>query len=204
MYQLDNRPERDLLLNGTASARNEVVSRTALSVSALVTRTTAAARMPTPSSRSARSRYVWMVRGEEPRRAAIGLVRASAMRATTPGSLRERPERRSTAARQPGRSSANGRSEVVPGTSRESTSAAVPTSCKLARRVVARLGSTAGPAGLPQRWVARSYQRQSLCRGLVQPESHAKRPGDSDLRLDAPTDGGAWGRRAGKLTGGSR
>jgi hypothetical protein len=41
MYQLDNRPERDLLLNGTASARNEVVSPTALSVSALVTRTAA-------------------------------------------------------------------------------------------------------------------------------------------------------------------
>jgi hypothetical protein len=62
----------------------------------------AAARMPTPSSRSARSRHVWVVRGEEPRRAAIGLVRPSAMRATTSGSLSERPERRSTAARQPG------------------------------------------------------------------------------------------------------
>lgn len=44
MYQRDNRPERDLLLNGTASARNEVMSATVLSVSALVTRTAAAAR----------------------------------------------------------------------------------------------------------------------------------------------------------------
>jgi hypothetical protein len=102
MYQFGNQPERDLLLHGTASARNEVVSPTVLSVSALVTRTAAAARMPTPSSRSARSRYVWVVRGEEPRAAAIGLVRPSAMRATTSGSLSERPERRSTAARQPG------------------------------------------------------------------------------------------------------
>jgi hypothetical protein len=62
----------------------------------------------------------------------------------------------------------------------------------------------AGTAGPPQRWVAKPYQRQTLCRGLVQPESHAKAPGDSDLPLDAPTDGGAAGRRAGKLTGASR
>lgn len=34
--------------------------------------------------------------------------------------------------------------------------------------------AAAGPAGPPQRWVAMPYQRQSLCRGLVQPESHAK------------------------------
>lgn len=84
------------------------------SVSALVARTAAAARVPTPSSRAARSRYVWMARGEEPRRAAIGLVRPSAMRTTTSGSLSERPERGSTAARQPERWLVPGTTSLLP------------------------------------------------------------------------------------------